>query len=119
MKRFMLEKTLYGKRISAEVTLLDTGLHVLLTGGECTHVGAAALAQGGELLACPSFPAHKEQVVCGRWAREISRQTEGCVTVCGGIHYDNAKPWQIEEILHICEELLREIMDRLPQRKET
>lgn len=119
MKRFAFEKTLYGKQICAEVTLLDAGLHVLLTGGECTHIGAAALAQGGELLACPSFPGHREQVVCERWAREISRIMEGCVTVCGGIHYDNAAPQQIESILHICEELLWALIARLSRRKET
>lgn len=115
MKRFALEKTLYDRQICTEVTLLDAGLHVLLTGGECTHVGAAALAQGGELLACPSFPEHKEQVVCEHWAREISRQTNGCVTVCGGIHYDHAKPEQIEEILHVCNELLREVQIRIKE----
>lgn len=115
MRRFVLERTLYGRRIFAEVTVLDDGLHILLAGGERTHVGATALAQGGALLACPAYPGHKEQTVCERWAQELSCHTGGCVTVCGGIHYDNATKEQIAEILHVCGELLREGENRLAQ----
>ena len=90
MKPFELKCTLFGADIAAQVTVLDKGIHVLLAGGYRSHVGAVALAQGGELLTCPSFPGHKEQVIAERWARVLSRETESCATVACGIHHDNA-----------------------------
>ena len=106
VRQFELRRTLFGADVTAQVTVLDEGVHVLLTGGERSHVGAAALAKDGALLACPAFPGHKEQVVCERWASVLSQAT-GCATVCCGIHYDNAKPEQIKAVLCACEELLQ------------
>lgn len=110
MKQFEMKRTLFGADIAAQVTVLDEGVHVLLTGGECTHVGAVALARNGELLACPSFPGHREQVVCERWARSLSEHTGGCAAVACGIHYDHITPEGIQAVLDVCDKLLEETL---------
>lgn len=119
MRQFELKRALFGADITAQVTLLDDGIHVLLTGGERSHVGAVALAQNGELLACPSFPGHREQVIAERWARALSRETRSCATVACGIHYNNATAEQISEILRICDGLLDEMLAAMAREEQT
>lgn len=113
MRQFELRRTLFGADITAQVTMLDDDIHVLLTGGERPHVGAAALAQTGELTGCLSFPGHKEQVVCEQWARSLSEYTGGCATVACGIHYDHLAPERIQAVLDICDKLLDETLQRI------
>ena len=119
MRQFELKRTLFGADVTAQVTVLDEGIHVLLTGGERNHVGAVALAQNGELLACPSFPGHKERVVSEHWALALSREIGSCATVACGIHYDNATAEQISEILHICDGLLKETLAAIVREEQT
>jgi len=106
VRQFELKHILLDADITAQVTAPDEGVHVLLTGGVRSHVGAVAMAQNGKVLACPSFPGHREQVVCERWAVALSQKLSSSATVACGIHYDNASPEQIEMILRICDELL-------------
>ena len=113
MRQFELKRTLFGADITAQVSALDEGVHVLLAGGERSHVGAVALAQNGELLACPSFPGHKEQTVCERWALALSRETGACAAVACGIHYDHITPEGIQAVLDICDKLLEETLQRI------
>ena len=110
MKQFELKRTLFGADITAQASVLDEGVHVLLTGGECSHVGAVALAQNGELLACPSFPGHKEQVVCERWALALSRETGGGAVAACGIHYDGLGREQIAEVVGLTDDMLDELL---------
>lgn len=119
MRQFELKRTLFGADIIAQVTVLDEGVHVLLAGGERSHVGAVALAQNGERLACPSFPGHKEQAVAERWACLLSERTAGCVTAACGIHYDNATAEQISEILRVCDGLLDEMLAAVTREEQT
>ena len=113
MRQLELKRALFGADITAQVTELDDGVHILLTGGGRSHVGAVALAQNGELLACPSFPGHKEQVVCERWALALSRETGSCAAVASGIHYDHITPEGIQAVLDICDNLLEETLRRI------
>lgn len=113
MRQFELRHTLFGADITAQVTLLDEGIHVLLIGGSRNHVGAVALAQNGKLLACPSFPGHKEQIICQRWAQAISKEVGGCAAVCCGIHYDHITSEKIQSVLDVCDKLLEETLRRI------
>ena len=113
MRQFELKRTLFGADIVAQITVLDEGVHVLLAGGERSHVCALALAQSGERLACPSFPGHKEQAVAERWACLLSERTAGCVTAACGIHYDHITPEKIQSVLDVCDKLLEETLRRI------
>ena len=113
MEQFVLKKELFGKRITAQVTRLDSGFHVLLAGGDKSHVGAVGMAHCGKLLYLDAFPSHKEQVICSEWALRISAQCCCDVTVACGIHYENAAMEQIETIVKASDELLQDVLQHI------
>lgn len=106
-----LRRELFGSPIQAVFTPLDQGIHILLTGGERTHVGAVSMARNGKLLFSAAFPAHREQVISDRWAIHLSRKTKGDVTVNCGIHYDNVSADQIKRIVACADELLAQALE--------
>ena len=109
----LLEKEVLGHPIRADIAQLDQGLHVLLTGGCCTHVGAVTLAGPGEQTRTLLRQAHKDDVVSRRWAEELCRATGAPACVACGIHYDNATKEQLTVIVQACEELLKEASEAL------
>lgn len=113
MEPFSLEKRLLGRTITIQVTPLDSGLHLLLVGGDRSHVGAVSMAESGELLHSWAFPTHREQVVSDKWAARISSECRCAATVACGIHYENATKQEIEAILQLTEVLLQEVIKKL------
>ena len=109
----VLEETLFGYPIRCQATKLDSGVHVLLTGGCKSHIGAVSIADPGKAPETHVFPGHKDQFVSEPWAKAITEQTGQRTCVVCGIHYDNAAPAQIDEILQctgrMLEQLLKEI----------
>lgn len=97
-----------GKRIFVEAVRLDYGLHVLVAGGERSHVGAVSGAGYPEEKTV-SFGTHKEAAVTERWARALADFTGEPCMAAAGIHYDGAEPETIRKILAACEELLEEL----------
>ena len=91
---------LFGEEITITATQLDAGLHVLLSGGHQSHIGAVSICCPGEAVRTTVLPGHKDDHISARWAQtlcELSGLT--CCVVCG-IHYDNASAFQIREILN-------------------
>lgn len=117
MTAFALQCMLLGSPIRMQFTPLDHGIHILLTGGQCSHVGAVALAENGRLIAGASFPRHREQQVADLWATALSAEAQTPVTVACGIHYDDATPAQIREILRQCDTLLAQTRQALQKQK--
>lgn len=115
MKQLERKRALFGADITAQVTLLDEGIHVLLTGGGRSHVGAVALAENGRLTGGVNYPGHKEGQVAERWAAVLSGAWHVPVTVACGIHYDNATRGQIDAVLRTCEALLEEILQSMEE----
>lgn len=115
MTVFMLTRPCLGADIAAQAAVLDEGIHVLLTGGECSHVRAVALARNGELVACPAFPGHREQAVSECWACALSKEMGACAAVACGIHYDSITPEGIQEVLDVCDMLLEETLRRIKE----
>lgn len=112
MTAFTLQKELLGGLIRMQLTPLECGAHILLTGGHRSHVGAVALAQNGRLTAAAAFPGHREQQVADRWAAALSAAWQMPVTVACGIHYDNATREQIDAVLAVCDELLAQTISK-------
>lgn len=106
MTAFTLQEMLYAAPLRVQFTPLDSGVHILLTGGQRSHVGAVGLAQNGVLVDSAVYPTHREAVVAQRWAKELSARLNTSVTVACGIHYDNSTHEQIEAVLERCERLL-------------
>lgn len=118
MEPFSLEKRLLGRTITIQVTPLDSGLHLLLVGGDRSHVGAVSMAESGELLHSWAFPTHREQVVSDKWAARISSERRCAATVACGIHYDNATKEEIQTILQLTDALLQEVLEILERTGE-
>lgn len=109
----ILERSLFGKKITCRAEKLDQGVHVLLTGGDQSHIGAYTLAEPGREPVTTAFPGHKDQFLSEPWAAALADKTgERTLVVCG-IHYDNATKEQIGAIVASCSEMLAELLERI------
>lgn len=107
-------KTEYlGYPIECRTDFLDDGLHVLLTGGCRTHIGALSVAEPDGSSRTMTFPGHKDQFVSKPWAEQLARKAETRVCVVCGIHYDHATRDEIQGILHKTDELLAQLLEHL------
>lgn len=113
----MLERTVLGFPIRAEVRKLDEGWDVGIFGGCRTHVGAVTLAAPDGTAQTLGRPAHKDDVVSAHWATELAAHFNAPVCVRCGIHYDNATKEQLAEITASCDEMLRELKNTLEQER--
>ena len=111
--RMILERSLFGKTITCRAEKLDQGVHVLLTGGDQSHIGAYTLAEPGEAAITTVFPGHQEQFISAPWAEKLADHTGGRACVVCGIHYDNATKEQIGAIVDACSELLAELLEKV------
>ena len=108
-----IKRQLFGAELFCTATPLDEGLHVLLTGGHKSHIGAISTAGPGEPAHTKGFPGHKDQYISAPWAERLADRRKQRVCVVCGIHYDDATKEQIGEILHVTEEMLEELLSRL------
>ena len=105
-------RSLLGYPIAYELTRLDEGIHVLLTGGCRSHIGAVSVGENGA-VETRVFPGHKDHLLSEPWAGAITRKTgQRCCVVCG-IHYDGVSRADIAAILSAGEELLEELLEKL------
>ena len=111
--RMILERSLFGKTITCRAEKLDQGVHVLLTGGDQSHIGAYTLAEPGRAPVTTAFPGHKDQFLSEPWAKALSEKTGARTLVVCGIHYDNATKEQIGAIVDACSELLAELLEKV------
>lgn len=107
-----------GKEITVQLTVLDRGVHVLLTGGDSSHAGAVAVAQNGILVHSFSLPNHREKELAERWATSLSEVYAEAAVTCG-IHYDAITQEEITDLLALCEKLLHEARKRPASRTPT
>ena len=106
----VLERTVCGKPIRSEVRQLDEGIHVLLTGGDNRHIGAISWVEQGQAAETRVFPGHRDDVLSAPWAEAIAKASGQRTVVVCGIHYDNATPDEIDEIVRVVGEMLREAL---------
>lgn len=60
-----------GKEITAQLSLMEEGIDLLITGGDKSHIGAVEIAKPDGELFCMNFPTHKDDVIAGKWCREL------------------------------------------------
>lgn len=109
-RNVILEETLFGFPIRCQVTRLDDGIHVLLTGGSRTHIGAISTCLPGNAPETRVFPGHKDHYISEPWAKTLAGHFGVPVCVVCGIHYDNASKAQIAEILDCTNGMLARMM---------
>ena len=105
--------TVQGYPICAEITPLDEGIHVLLTGGIKTHIGSMSVAEPDGPEQAITLPHHREDVVARQWASALSARFQCRVAVVCGIHYDMPGKEGLRQIVDCTERLLQEIQHRL------
>lgn len=113
MKQFTITENLYNHSIQAYVTILDEGVHVLLTGGEKSHIGAISRISTDAGLQTMTFPDHKEDIISMEWTKKIFAWIYKPVVVAVGIHYDDVSKAQIEKIVGLTDSMLTELLQRL------
>ncbi|MDO4326234.1 MAG: hypothetical protein Q4E24_09435 [bacterium] len=114
MNEFKVRTEWLGYPIEASVSILDDGLHILLTGGCRTHVGAISRAVPKEETHTIQYPTHRDGLVSETWASALSSLFRQPVVVCCGIHYDNVSREDIQQIVKKTDELLQSCIQCLP-----
>ena len=94
-----------GKQVTCEIIRLDAGIHVLLTGGDRSHIGAWSMAQPDSPVQTTQLPGHRDGEVSERWAELLSRATGETVFVVCGIHYDNLSREELTKLLGLLKDL--------------
>lgn len=107
-KKTTVCRTVLNYPITAKITPLDNGVHILLTGGCRTHIGAVSICDR-EGLHTIELPGHRESVVSTGWAKSLHRLWSLPVTVACGIHYENASKYEIQAVLAAVESLREEL----------
>lgn len=106
-----LEQRVLGWPIRAQLTCLDDGIHVLLTGGCRTHVGSVAVASPEMDCKNITLPGHKETTVSQQWATTLMERYHCPVAVTCGIHYDALDREGLELILDTLEQMLCQLVE--------
>ncbi len=108
-----LERLLFGCPICCRATRLDSGIHVLLTGGGKSHIGAVSVAEPDGKTETNVFPGHKDQFVSEPWAKALAAKIGQRACVVCGIHYDDATQEQIAEILRQTDQMLEQLLQQI------
>lgn len=109
---FTLKRSLFGREIRAQINVLDQGIHILLVGGDSTHVGAVGY-QDGDGRKMWEFPGHKEGAVCEQWLSYCSKTLKIPITISCGIHYDGLSREGICQVMELTEQMCRECVERI------
>lgn len=111
MRQFSVTRSLFGADITAQVTLPGEGVHVLVCGGTRPHIGAVSVAGPDGAVSTMQFPGHKDGVISSRWAEALL--TYFPVVVAAGIHYDRLNREEIEAVVALTDEMLKELLEEL------
>ena len=90
--------------------------NVTVLGGCAPHVGSVSLAEyceGAVTLRTLLRETHKDQIVGDKFARTLAEQAKCTVCVSCGIHYDNADPQQLQQIVTVTETLLMQLCEQI------
>ena len=109
----VLERTVCSRPLRAEIRRMDDGIHVLLTGGDRSHIGSISWAEPGDAAHSKVFPGHRDDVLSESWAASIAHAAGVRTAVVCGVHYDNASPTVIDAVVRASEEMRMELVSRI------
>lgn len=108
-----LERTVLGYPLIAELTALDEGWDVSITGGSRTYVGAVTLAEPDVTIQTLQREQHRDGRISEQWASELAKHLHSPVCVRCGIHYDAITKEQLAAVIDGCNALLFELTEIL------
>lgn len=110
---FMVSRELFSHPLTAAVTPLPSGIHVLFVGGCLPHIGAVTVLGPDGSKHAVQFPGHRDQAISDYVSESIFRRQGGPVTVVAGVHYDSASKEQIRQIMEAVADMTAEILQKL------
>ena len=113
MKTFHAERIFRGKNITVDVTATDGGVQIGLFGGDKPHIGAVGIVDPAGKTTVTQFEGHREGILCQQWCDALAKA--GCIpaVVSAGVHYDKASKEEIVQIVQLCNELLKDMLDKV------
>ena len=113
MKTFHAERTFRGKNIMVDATVTDGGVQIGLFGGDKPHIGAVGTLAPDGKITVTQFEGHREGILCQQWCDALAKA--GCIpaVVSAGVHYDKASKEEIAQIVQLCNELLKDMLDKV------
>lgn len=108
MKEFACE--FMGLPIKARVIKFSQGVNICLTGGSCEHIGAVSILSPSGDISTTVFKSHKDDVISLSWGKQLLKANIMPAVISVGIHYDNINKQQIEHILQLTDEMLKQII---------
>ena len=121
-KFWEIKKNLMFTDICVEIRRLGSDYHILVSGGECPHIGCTVLAlprpslDGSDKMSSTAsvlnVMGHKDEEVCRYLAEKVSAGKKVTVVCTGGIHMDGITKEQIVEIVEAMQIIAGEIVDK-------
>ena len=113
MQGLKIKSQVYGYEVEADITTMNSDIHILLTGGCLPHTGAVSIFEDGREVGFIQLEGHKDGLVSSKWAGKISEEFHCIVTVVCGIHYDNATDKMLHGIVAHTDKLLEKVINNL------
>lgn len=113
MKHIVCERQFRGKSITAELTVTNCGMQVGLFGGDKPHIGAVGIVNPAGKIMVTQFEEHREGVLCQQWCEALAKAGRIPAVMTAGVHYDNVSKEEIVQIVRLCNELLKDMLDNL------
>ncbi len=111
----VLERSVCGRLLRAEIRRLDDGIHVLLTGGDRSHIGSISWADPGSAALSQVFPGHRDDALSESWAASVAGAAGVRTAVVCGVHFNDASPAEIDAAVRASEEMCEELLFRIRQ----
>ena len=96
-------------KVFLEKKELGDDLIYILGGGEKSHVGGAVICKPDEKPHVLTYDKHHDHIVLTPIAKAACKKYDKTVIAIGGIHIDNAKKKEIDQIVKNCKSLLNKI----------
>ena len=113
MKTFHAERIFHEKNITVDVTATDGGVQIGLFGGDKPHIGAVGIVDPTGKITVTQFERHKEGILCQQWCDALAKAGRAPAVVSAGVHYDKASKEEIVQIVQLCNELLKDMLDKV------
>lgn len=99
-----------GFPLKASVIKFSQGINICLTGGSYEHIGAVSILSPSGNISTTVFQSHKDDIISSLWAKSLLKANIMPAVISVGIHYDNINKQEIDRILQLTDEMLKQII---------
>ena len=110
VSRTIIKCEAFGREIRIWIHDTGQGINVLMEGGDQGHIGAVGIAEPGMETKVITFPGHREEAICRKWATVLAAKYNAPVVVEAGIHFNQITKEEIQEVLRILEKELERFL---------